>query len=148
MRALNVASAYTPQIVVNGAQQFVGSNRAALEEALVAMSHRKPAGDVQVTAARRGAEATIRVQAKGSGDLTVVLYDTSAPTAIGRGENAGRTLPNDAIVRRLVKAGAVSGALDRVITLPVDPSWKQPGVAVLLQDADTLAIRAAATARL
>src|SRR5947209_6278424 len=48
VRALSVASAYTPQIVVNGAQQFVGSDRAALEEALVAMSHRKPTGDVQV----------------------------------------------------------------------------------------------------
>src|SRR5436190_6281924 len=61
VRALNVNSAYTPQIVVNGAKQFVGSNRAALEQALVALSHRKPASDVQISATRRGAEATLHL---------------------------------------------------------------------------------------
>lgn len=149
VRALDVSSAYTPQIVVNGVRQFVGSHRAALEEALVAQSHHKRAGEVQVTPSRHGAEARIRVQAKGTGDLVVVVYDTAAPTPVARGENTGRTISNDAIVRRLVRAGTLSGgALDRTITVPLDPSWKDLGVAAFLQDGETLAIGAAATARL
>lgn len=149
VRALNVNSAYTPQIVVNGMRQFVGSYRAAIEVELVAQSNRKPAGEVQVTPSRHGAEARIQVKAKGTGDLVVVVYDSAAPTAVARGENSGRTISNDAIVRRVVRAGTLTGgALERMITLPIDPSWREPGVAVFLQDVETLAIGAAATARL
>ena len=65
------------------------------------------------------------------------------------GENGGRTIPNDATVRRLVRAGTLTGGvLDRVITLDVDPAWHQPGVAVFLQDGETLEIGAAASAGL
>ena len=149
VRALKGNSAYTPQIVVNGSRQFVGSNRAALDEALVALSHRKPAGEVNVTATRHGSAAAIRIQAKGSGDLIIVIYDSGASTQVARGENAGRTIVNDAIVRRLVRAGKLTGGvLDRMITLPIDPSWREPGLAVFLQDGDTLAIGVAATVRL
>ena len=147
--ALHAKSAYTPQIVASGERQFVGSNRAALEEALVALSHRKPLGEVKVTPSRQGAEARIRVQAKGTGNLVVVVYDTGAPTPVARGENAGRTIPNAAIVRRLVRAATLTGgAFDRHITIPLDPAWHDLGVAVFLQDGETLAIGAAASAPL
>jgi hypothetical protein len=149
VRALNVNSAYTPQIVVNGMRQFVGSYRAAIEVELVAQSHRKPAGEVQVTPTRHGAEVRIQVKAKGTGNLVVVVYDSAAPTSVARGENSGRTMSNDAIVRRVMRAGTLTGgALERMITLPIDPLWREPGVAVFLQDGETLAIGAAATARI
>jgi hypothetical protein len=147
-RALRVSSAYTPQVVVGGARQFVGSNRPALEETLVALSRRKPAGEVTVAGTRQGAKATIHVNAKGSGDLVLVVFDSTAPTPIYGGENGGRTIPNDATVRRLVRAGTLAGGvLDRMITVDVDPSWREPGVAAFLQDPETLAIGAAAAAR-
>jgi hypothetical protein len=149
VRALRANAAYTPQVVVGGARQFVGSNRPALEETLVALSHRKPAGDVQITTSRHGAKATIQINAKGTGDLILAVFDNSAPTAVGRGENEGRTIPNDATVRRLVRAGTLSGGVARkLITVAIDPSWREPGVAVFLQDMDTLAIGAAASGRL
>ena len=121
----------------------------ALEDALVALSHRKPAGEVQVTTSRQGTKATIHVNAKGSGDLVLAVFDNSAPTPVRAGENGGRTIPNDATVRKLVRAGTLTGGvLDRMITLDVDPSWHQPGVAVFLQDGETLEIGAAASAAL
>ena len=52
-------------------------------------------------------------------------------------------------MRKLVRAGTLTGGvLDRTITLDVDPSWHQPGVAVFLQDGETLEIGAAASAGL
>jgi hypothetical protein len=147
--ALRVNSAYTPQMVVGGARQFVGSNRAALEDALVALSQRKPPGNVQVTARRQGAKATIEVHANGTGDVVLAVFDNSAPTPVGRGENAGRTIPNDVTVRRLVHVGTLTGnMLVRTITVDVDPAWRDLGVAVFLQDEETLAIGAAASAAL
>jgi hypothetical protein len=149
VRALRANSAYTPQVVVGGTKQFVGSNRPALEETLVALSHRKPGGEVQVTISRQGTKVTIHVNAKGSGDLVLAVFDNSAPTPVRAGENGGRTIPNDATVRKLVRAGTLTGGvLDRMITLDVDPSWRQPGVAVFLQDGETLEIGAAASAGL
>ncbi len=149
VRALSVNSAYTPQMVVSGARQFVGSNRAALEEALVAVSHRQPAGAVQITATRHGVEASVRLQARGAGNLVVVVYDNGATTAVPRGENAGRTLSNDAIVRRVIRVATLTGGpLDRTITVPLEPSWKELGIAAFLREGETLAIGAAARARL
>ena len=148
VRALRANAAYTPQVVVGGARQFVGSNRPALEETLVALSHRKPMGAVSVITTRQGAKATIHLNAKGSGDLVLVVFDNSAPTPVRAGENLGRTVPNDATVRRLVRVGTLTGGvLDRTVTLDVDPSWHEPGVAAFLQDEETLAIGAAASAR-
>ena len=147
--ALKVNSAYTPQLVVGGARQFVGSNRPALEETLVALSHRKPAGSVQITTSRNGAKAAIHVNATGTGNLVLAVFDNSAPTPVARGENEGRTIPNDATVRRLVRVGTLTGtALERLVTVDIDPSWHEPGVAVFLQDDQTLAIGAVASARL
>jgi hypothetical protein len=148
VQALRANAAYTPQVVVGGARQFVGSNRAALEETLVALSHRKTMGSVSLTTTRSGAKATIHVNAKGSGNLLLAVFDNSAATSVRAGENLGRTIPNDATVRRLVRVGTLTGGvLDRQITLDVDPSWHEPGVAAFLQDEQTLAIGAAASAR-
>jgi hypothetical protein len=148
VQALKVNSAYTPQVVINGTRQFVGSYRAAIEAELVAQSNRKPAGELRLIPSRHGAEARIQIKAKGAGDLMLVVFDSAPPTAVARGENSGRTISNDAIVRRVVRAGTLTGgAVERMITLPIDPSWREPGVAVFLQDVETLAIGAAATAR-
>src|SRR4051812_26223899 len=115
VRALRSDSAYTPQVVVGGARQFIGSNRPALEESLVTLSHRKLAGNVHVTTTRQGAKATVHVNARGTGDLVLVVFDNSAPTPVRAGENGGRTIPNDATVRRLVRVGSLSGTvLDRL----------------------------------
>jgi hypothetical protein len=146
--ALRANSAYTPQMVVNGAREFVGSHRGAFEEAVVAASNRKPSGSVQLTVTRRGAEAAVRVRAKGAGDVVLAVFDSSPPTAVARGENTGRTISNDNVVRRLIRAGALTGgALDRTVTVAIDPSWKDPGVAAFLQDRETLAIGAATAVR-
>jgi hypothetical protein len=148
-RALRVSSAYTPQMVVGGARQFVGSNSAALDEALVALSHRKPMGDVQLTAKRQGAKVTVEVHAKGTGDVMLALIDNSTPTPVRDGENAGRTIPNDATVRRLLRIGSVTGnVFVRTVTLDIDPAWHDLGVAAFLQDGETMAIGAAASAGL
>src|SRR5947207_25104 len=61
-RTMHLSSAYTPQAVVNGTHEFVGSNRAALSAALETASSAKPAGDIALTARREGNSliATIR----------------------------------------------------------------------------------------
>jgi hypothetical protein len=143
VRAFRLNSAYTPQMVVNGTRQFVGSNSMVMNSALDEASRRKPAGSVALDVVRRNSkiEATIRADAPAQSDVVLVLFENDVTTRIERGENEGRTLTNDAIVRRLVRVG--TGSVTRTVDLELDPSWKHLGVAAFVQDRPTLAITAA-----
>src|SRR5947207_13958329 len=64
VRALSLRGAYTPQMVVNGARQFVGSNAHALDAALTEESRQTPFGSVRVTLARGDGALKASVSAK------------------------------------------------------------------------------------
>lgn len=93
---------YTPQVVLNGKQEFVGSNRARLNSLLTnALQEGAPVG-VQLAAQRKGNTITVDYSLTGnvSGILiNLALVSGSVSTAIGRGENAGRKLVNNNVVR-------------------------------------------------
>lgn len=140
VHSFQLNSAYTPQMVVNGARQFVGSNSMAMNAAIVEASRAKAAGSVSVDATREGSKltATIRADAPANSDIVLAVVENDVSTNIERGENAGRSATDDAIVRRLMRVQ------NGTVTVPLDPSWKHLGVVVFLQDRTTLAITAAA----
>ena len=72
----------------------------------------------------------------------MITYENGVVTKITRGENAGRTQTDDAIVRTLVRAGAVTGAAEKRVPVTLA---KNMGVVALLQDPKTLRITAAAS---
>lgn len=129
-RTLHLSSAYTPQAVVGGELQMVGSDRRAIEEAINRVAN-EPRG------ARIGVSNGV---AKGFAphplDLYAVVVEDSAPTVVKAGENEGRTLRNDAIVRELKLVARVNGAFEQAVPA-------NAGV-VILQDPATLRIAAAA----
>lgn len=151
-RALRLNSAYTPQMVVNGSRQFVGSNAGALEAALAEESRQPPFGTVQVSLARADNALNAKVSAKVTSpnrtDVVLVLFENGISTKVMAGENAGRTIDNEAIVRRLVRVG--TGSVETTVPIALDKTWNPArlGVAVLLQDHKTLAIRGAAASHL
>jgi hypothetical protein len=139
-RALHVDSAYTPQAVVNGSRQFVGSNAAMLNAAVAEASRQTPVGSVTLEVSQKGAkiEAVIRADAPANSDVVVVLFENDVTTRIERGENGGRTASEAAIVRRLQRAG--TGPLAKSVTIDIEPGWKHLGIAAFVQDRTTLAI--------
>ena len=141
-RTMHLNSAYTPQAVVNGAREFVGSNRSAMSAALEKASNEKR-GEITLTARREGNSliATIHTNAPANDDLMLAIVEDGVTTKIEHGENAGRTITNDAIVRKLVR---VTG---QTATVPVDPTWRNLTATAFVQDRATLAIGAAATAQ-
>jgi hypothetical protein len=132
--ALRKSSVYTPQAVVDGMRDIVGSHRAAVTEALVgervgvATSLSLDAGTVHLHLG----EGSIQSPAA---DVLLVGYLRQATTHIGRGENSGRTLTESNIVRALRPLGASTGApYDyqlKVGSLPAETT----DVAVLIQSA-------------
>jgi hypothetical protein len=133
---------YTPQVVVNGAVQTLGSDRAAIERA-IAQSRRNVATlsqplaitvengrlTVAATAARSDANKN-----DASAEVWLCPVSKMVEVAIGRGENSGHTITYHNVVRRWVKLGVWKGnaeswsiPLDDVKTEGVD------AVVVILQ---------------
>lgn len=98
---------YTPQIVVDGTAQFVGSDARALQRALQAA-----AGDLKQQLSIDGArwnngaaEFSVRGAAKSGERLIAVLAADATHSDVMRGENAGRTLHHVAVVRVIKSFG-------------------------------------------
>ena len=136
-RSFKLNGAYTPQMVVNGATQFVGSDGRALN---AAVANAPVSGNITLDASRNGGniDATITANVPANSDIVLVVFESGLTTAIRGGENMGRAANDDAILRKLwkVKPGKV--------TVPISTAWKNLGVVVFLQDRTTLAISSAA----
>ncbi|HEV7484054.1 MAG TPA: DUF1223 domain-containing protein [Thermoanaerobaculia bacterium] len=141
-RTMHLNSAYTPQAVVNGTREFVGSNRSALSAALERASNEKR-DEITLTARRDGNSliATIHATVPANDDLMLAIVEDGVTTKIEHGENAGRTITNDAIVRKLIRVKPGQA------TASIDPAWRNLSAAAFVQDRATLAIGGAATAQ-
>jgi hypothetical protein len=116
---------YTPQMIVDGAVEFVGSDRAQLLKALGAAKARAKAS---VTVGWRGANAldvNVSAAAKSS-DVMLAITEDGLSVDVKRGENAGHTLPHVRVVRSLVKIGQTddSGALTISVPATAQAGWK------------------------
>ena len=105
---------YTPEIVVDGAAGMVGSRRSDVGAAIEkAKRNSRTAAAISVT--KNGQQVSIQVGAgSGSGRILLIGFDREHTTAIGRGENGGRTLTEANIVRSVRPVGQWSGAALRI----------------------------------
>jgi hypothetical protein len=123
---------YTPEIVVDGSAGLVGSYRDDVNRA-IARARAENVAVSNVSLVTRDGKVSIDIGA-GSGAARVMLvgFDREHVTAIGRGENSGRTMAEANIVRSFRSVGQWSGA-----PLHIEeqlPEGEQ--VAVILESAD------------
>jgi hypothetical protein len=129
---------YTPQVVVNGVSQALGSNRDDIEHAVTQSREKSQALSVPVQLAFGADRVTVSVP-KASGEASVgevwlCPVSRSVPVGIGRGENRGHTITYTNVVRRWIRLGSWSGKSES-FSVPVD-AIKSAGVdavAVILQ---------------
>lgn len=102
---LKLSSVYTPQIVVNGSKEFVGSEEAALRSAVTSgLQHTAAARLILKEPKVSHDNISIQYDVEGiSGQNSVVLalIEKSAETNVKRGENGGHILRHVQIVRNL-----------------------------------------------
>jgi hypothetical protein len=115
---------FTPQLVIDGRTQVLGSDEKTVESAIARAATRPKSGVRIVSAKRDGNEAVVglAVDALSSGkkDVWVAIADDRDETSVRKGENSGRTLRHVAVVRSLTKAGTVTKAagLDKTLRVP------------------------------
>jgi hypothetical protein len=139
-RALGQRYIYTPEIVVNGATQEVGSNRRGVEALIEAARQEKQTGPaISLTREDKGKirlhiGAAAPRAAKQIATVWLVKFDREHRTTVVVGENEGRTLTDYNAVRTLHQLGSWTGeALDIVYDANEPDEPGNGGCAVLVQ---------------
>src|SRR3984885_11195680 len=112
---------YTPQMVINGAEQIVGSDRAALLRAVLQEEEERPRISLHILSLSV-AGTTLSVNFSTSGDLPAhgadlmaVLTDDSDRSSVLHGENSGRTLAHVAVARSISRVAKLRSAGERTV---------------------------------
>ena len=139
-RTLKHSQVWTPQVVVNGRIDTVGTRRGEIEQ-VIARADRGVSGPTVKSEAGR---VTVSGVAKAMpAEVWLVRYEPNIiQVPIRRGENGGKTLPHRNVVRELVRLGDWSGA-QRDYALPKSANANLK-TAILVQQGRGGAIIAAA----
>lgn len=145
---LKTDGVYTPQIVVNGKTEFVGSEEGKLRKAISTSLQNAAATKISLDAVNiNPKQLTLKYDIKNAGKnavLQVAVVEKSATSKVAAGENSGRTLGHVQIVRKLQQIN-LKGDTGSVNILPPDgfndKSWEIIG---FLQDKSSGAVSGAA----
>jgi hypothetical protein len=115
---------YTPQMVIDGRKEVLGSDEKAIQSA-VAKAAARPKLPVRIVSAKRDdKEAVVSIAvgaASAKADVWVAVADDRDQSSVRRGENKGRTLNHVAVVRSLGKVGSVTktAGFEKTVRVPL-----------------------------
>ena len=149
-RSLGLNMVYTPQMVIDGSQDVVGSDEAAIVRGIAASTIRKKLKRSILKDAKGAYKVAIPAGevSAGGASVYIALYDRAHRTEVKRGENEGNLLTEFNIVREWRKIGEWKGAAEE-IALNLEPdSSDYDACAVIVQDGDHGPVRGAASFRM
>jgi len=128
-RLFRLAQVYTPQMIVDGAREMVGSNR---DQVLAALRDARPETIAPVTFAADRRSVAIGA-GDGRGNVLLVRFAEKRTTRVAGGENARRTLQDANGVEMLTAFGSWNGS---ALSFAIEPPADGEGLAVLVQAPD------------
>ncbi len=133
-------SRYTPQMVVNGAESFVGSDRVRATQAIEAALATAAAVDVQASGGTLVPGSGLRVEYQVTpvhrgAELHAALVERDLVSHVASGENRGRTLAHDNVVRVFRTVTLDAGPKGTLfLDLPAGVRRDHAGIVVYVQD--------------
>ena len=136
---LKMESAYTPQMIVNGWDEFVGSEANVLAASLTKALSTNAKVSFKSLSASYTPGKVIKVQYSLEGrykgnKINFALVSLKETTAIERGENKGLTLTNENVVRQFATATPSSEAEFQLITSSTPVKGNAALIAYIQQD--------------
>jgi hypothetical protein len=129
----NSQDVYTPQLVVNGSLQAIGSDTNAVRRILRQAAER-PRAAVTVAATEKDRVARIAVRidvpenvSHGTADIVVAVAENGLATLVRGGENGGRMLSHAGVVRTLTTVGRLDAdarTASASTSLTLAPGWR------------------------
>lgn len=104
---------YTPQVIVNGRIEFVGSDEKSLRNAIKTGLEKPAKTELSLNNTKvEGDKVNVQYHAAGAGNLNllIALIEKNATTRVQSGENGGRTLSHVQIVTQLKTIALKSNA--------------------------------------
>jgi hypothetical protein len=151
----NLNSVYTPQMVVDGATQFVGNDASRARSAIAHAAQPAKIPLTLSTPTPNGPRLTATVTlpttsaALPKADLYAALVSPLETTSVRNGENGGRTLHHAGVVRSLQRIGSLQDLASNPITFslntPSSSPTTNPRIVVFAQLSGQGPILAAAT---
>jgi hypothetical protein len=143
-RAFKLSSVYTPQIVVNGTEEFVGSDKSKLNAAV--SNSLQQSSDIKLGIdAKAAGTQTVNVSFNtdaSNANIHVALIQSNAENKIQRGENTGATLHHVNIVRDIQIIPATTNG-NVALTIPAGLSSKDCTIIAFTQNISDNKITAA-----
>jgi hypothetical protein len=127
-RRFQLDSVYTPQMVIDGEDQLVGSDRDGLQRELDKSRKPQPI-TVQINAAvPRGDMLSVSYSLSGSlssggAELVAVIADDEARSDVSRGENSGRILTHVSVARSMKRVAATSSHQEQALEISIPRSF-------------------------
>lgn len=133
-KRFGIEGPYTPQMVVDGAAEFVGSDASRARQAITQAALRPQGAEVEISP---HAEDKLQVHVKASpgvsGEVILVFTEDNLASKVGAGENSGRELHHAAVVRELRSLGRLgNGGFDAQVPLTLKKDWKRENVRIVV----------------
>jgi len=154
-KAFHLESVYTPQMVVNGQKEVLGSDARAVQDA-IGKAAKEPQAEVAISmTSAQTVSFRVAKLPPGSHDAEILLAVTESGlvTPVLGGENGGRELRHAAVVRSLSSLGRLDskrpGEYSAVAQLNLRQDWVRSNLKLVLfiQDRTTRHILGAASVR-
>jgi hypothetical protein len=136
---------YTPQMVVDGTAEFVGSHTQKARQAILeAAGKTKTPVTLSLSNANETGSGSFHVQVgklqgaakHDSAEVWLAITETGLHSAVKRGENAGKDLQHAAVVRSMRKIGEAKAdggfSFTGDATLPLRSGWKRENLRAVL----------------
>jgi hypothetical protein len=146
------AQIYTPQLVINGTKELVGSDRSAIHNAIANELTGAPTDQLKLQVIIEGERLNVHFEIADvpkDSRLLIALVQKDAQTKVARGENAGHTLSHVQIARQLQSEPLnTAGEGHAIVPLPKGFDNQNWEVLALVQDQNNGEITGAAKAEL
>jgi hypothetical protein len=138
-RALRSDDIYTPQMIVDGGVEFVGSREGRAREA-IAKAARAPKSNIEIALAESketradALRLSVRVSdvpttsADDTAEVMLAITESGLQSNVSRGENAGRRLIHTAVVRKLDSLGGVDlqkSSFEATPVVKLEEAWNR-----------------------
>jgi hypothetical protein len=136
-RTFRLESVYTPQLVVNGEKEVLGSDFNAATQAIRSVA-RAPRASVSMKFS--GSDLAFEVRGLPpnvhNADMYLAVTESSVESAVAQGENAGRRLRHAPVVRSLTSLGKLDtrkdGAYTATARLMLHQDWNRANLRLVL----------------
>jgi hypothetical protein len=144
---LNLASIYTPQAIINGEKELIGSREAQLRNTILEKLKTESTSTIELSAGKDDAgkvTVSYKVANAGKDVLNIALVQRMATTNVKRGENDGKKLNHINIVREL-QAIAINKEANSTTTISIPAGLNANDLAIIafIQNEKTMKISGA-----